>query len=406
MNGAQISLLTAGRDKHYALGLATALAAVGVKVDFIGSDELDSPELRGNPQINFLNLRGDQKIDAGLLQKMARVLIYYYRLIFYAATARPKIFHILWNNKFEVFDRTLLMLYYRLLGKKIVFTAHNINAGARDSRDSFLNRLTLKIQYRLCAHIFVHTKKMKDELVEEYGIVPEKISVIPLGFYSNVPNTAMTPTEAKQKLRLERGEKAVLFFGNIAPYKGVEYLVTAFTELARRDASYRLIIAGRPKGPQEYWAQIQKQIVASGVQHRITEDIEYIADEEIEIYFKAGDVLVQPYTHIFQSGVLILGFSFGIPVLAADVGSLKEEIIEGRTGLIFPAKNPAELARTIQNYFESDLYRQLNFHRKEIRNFASDRYSWSKVAAITPAVYSKLSRAEKHHCPHCTAKKA
>ena len=45
------------------------------------------------------------------------MLLYYARLIRYAATAKPKIFHILWNNKFESFDRTLLMLYYRLLGK-------------------------------------------------------------------------------------------------------------------------------------------------------------------------------------------------------------------------------------------------------------------------------------------------
>src|ERR1700734_4045591 len=104
MNDSQISLLTAGRDKPYALGLATALAAAGMKVDFVGGDELDSPELRGNPKINFLNLRGDQSVDAGLLEKMARVLIYYFRLIFYAATARPKAFHILWNNKFEFFD--------------------------------------------------------------------------------------------------------------------------------------------------------------------------------------------------------------------------------------------------------------------------------------------------------------
>ena len=54
--------------------------------------------------------------------------MYYAKLIRYAATAKPKIFHILWNNKFESFDRTLLMLYYRFLGKRIVLTAHNVNA--------------------------------------------------------------------------------------------------------------------------------------------------------------------------------------------------------------------------------------------------------------------------------------
>ena len=149
----QVSLLTAGRDRPYALGLAAALAAAGAEFDFIGSDEVDSPELHTSQQIRFLNLRGDQSVEAGRLKKVFRVLAYYGRLIRYAFTAKPKIFHILWNNKFELFDRTALMLFYKLLGKKIVFTAHNVNAGARDANDSWLNRATLKFQYHRCDHI-------------------------------------------------------------------------------------------------------------------------------------------------------------------------------------------------------------------------------------------------------------
>ena len=59
--------------------------------------------------------------------------------------------HILWNYKLELFDRTVFMLCYKALGKKIVFTAHNVNQARRDSKDSWLNRTTLEIQYRLKA---------------------------------------------------------------------------------------------------------------------------------------------------------------------------------------------------------------------------------------------------------------
>src|SRR5262249_50220183 len=139
--------------------------SVAMHVDFIGSDDLAVPELLNDPLVNFLNLRGDQRPEASRMAKALRVLSYYVRLIRYAATARPTLFHILWNNKFQLFDRTLLMLYYRLLGKKIVFTAHNVNAGRRDSNDSWSNRLSLKIQYTLTDHIFVHTDGMKSELI-------------------------------------------------------------------------------------------------------------------------------------------------------------------------------------------------------------------------------------------------
>ena len=145
----EVGLLTGGVDRPYAFGLAMALLSRGVSLDFIGSDELDVPDLRVSPRLNFLNLRGSQQGNVRFWKKVSRVLVYYARLIRYAALARPKVFHVLWNNKFELFDRTLLMLYYKLLGKKVVFTAHNVNAGQRDSQDSALNRFTLRIQYRL-----------------------------------------------------------------------------------------------------------------------------------------------------------------------------------------------------------------------------------------------------------------
>src|SRR5438876_4111142 len=100
----RLSLLTGGGDKHYALGLAGALTSAGVFVDFIGSDDLKAPAVFDDPRINFLNLRGDQSPRAPVSRKIARVLTYYWRLICYAATAKPAIFHVLWNNKFELFD--------------------------------------------------------------------------------------------------------------------------------------------------------------------------------------------------------------------------------------------------------------------------------------------------------------
>src|SRR4030095_12541406 len=146
--------------------------------------------------VKFLNLRGGHRPEASQLAKVLRVLKYYARLIGYAAMAQPKLFHILWNNKFQVFDCTLLMLYYKLLGKKIVFTAHNVNAGKRDLNDSWLNRLSLNIQYRLSDHIFVHSESMKRQLVSEFAIAERKVSAIPFGINNTVPNTAISTTAA------------------------------------------------------------------------------------------------------------------------------------------------------------------------------------------------------------------
>jgi glycosyltransferase involved in cell wall biosynthesis len=386
----RVALLTGGGDKPYALGMAAALTSEDISCDFIGSDDLSVPELLTNGRVNFLNLRGNQNPNANPIQKMARVLAYYCRLVGYSAGAKPKIFHILWNNKFQLFDCTLLMLYYKLLGKRIVFTVHNVNAGKRDSNDSWLNRLSLKVQYHLSDHLLVHTDVMKREINSEFHVPESKVSVIPFGINNTVPNTGLSSAEAKRRLNVSSRDKVMLFFGNIAPYKGLEYLIAAFSALLEKDRSYRLLIVGKPKGPQSYWNEIQRTIINSNIGERVIEKIEYVPDEETELYFKAADALVLPYAHVFQSGVLFLGYSFGLPAIAANVASLKNEIVEGKTGLVFRAQDASDLARKIDEYFKSALFSNLENTRSQIKQYANDRYSWSKVAEITTGVYSNL----------------
>lgn len=387
-----VSLLTGGSDKPYVFGLTTELNSKGAVLDLIGSDELDYPEFRGNPRLNFLKLRGDQNPDASLPKKVLRILSYYSKLMHYAATAKPRIFHILWNNKFLHFDRTLLMYYYRLLGKKIVLTVHNVNAGKRDNNDTPLNRFTLRIQYRLADHLFVHTEKMKQELMEEFGVQASRITVIPLGINNSVPCTGLTSAEARQRLGIRDGEKAILFFGRITPYKGLEYLVAAFQKILAPADKYRLIIAGRvEKGSQEgYWPPIREAIREDVQKERVLLRGEHIPDNEIEVYFKAADVLVLPYRDIYQSGIIFLGYSFGLPALVADVGSLKEEIVEGATGYVFKPEDAADLARTVEKYFASDLYKDLSRRRQQIQGYAAHKNNWDVVGQITMEVYSGL----------------
>jgi len=387
----EIALLTGGLDKPYAFGIAMQLLSRNVGIDFIGSDDIDSPELHTSPKLRFLNFRGNPQAYRGLLGKAVRTVRYYAQLLRYAADAKPRVFHILWNNKPEFFDRTILTLYYKLLGKKVVFTAHNVNAGKRDGKDTFFNRLGLRIEYHLVDHIFVHTETMKAELLGDFGIPEERVTIIPFGINNSVPDTDLTPADAKRRLGIRDDEQTILFFGNIRPYKGLEYLVGAFQRVAAAHPDYRLIIAGESKrGSDQYMAEIQQRIAADPSRGRILQKIEYVPDEETELYFKAADVVVLPYTHIFQSGVLFLGYSFGSPVIVSDVGSMKEDVIEGQTGFLAKPCDEADLAKVIEKYFDSDLFRSLERRRQEIRDYANQKHSWDIVGQKTRRVYLQL----------------
>jgi glycosyltransferase involved in cell wall biosynthesis len=246
------------------------------------------------------------------------------------------------------------------------------------------------MQYHLVHHIFVHTDRMKTELVEDFGVPVERISVIPLGLNETAPNTSLTSEEARRELGLEAGHKAMLFFGRITPYKGLEFLIEAFTAVLKRDPSYRLVIAGPIKGNADYWHQIQQAIKLANASSAIIQKVQFVPDNKVEVFFKAADVLMLPYTHIFQSGLLSLGYSFGLPIIACDVGSLKLDIIEGETGFVCQPQNSVDLGRAIERYFSSDLYRNLPERRAAIRAYADDRFSWTKVGRVTRSIYSNL----------------
>ena len=135
---------------------------------------------------------------------------------------------------------------------------------------------------------------------------------------------------------------------------------------------------------------IEEAIRNSGIQSQVQLRIGFVPDDRLEAYFKAADLLVLPYRFISQSAVLFMAYSFGLPVVATDVGCFSEDVIEGRTGFVCKPDDPVDLADAIERYFASDLYQSLDKRRQEIRDYANERYSWEKVGELTLNAYKGL----------------
>lgn len=380
-----------GGDVYYELGLLSGLLSKGIEVDFIGSDSTKDFDIMKNTNVHFYNLRGDQNPNVGIIKKTLRVFLFYIKLIKYAYKTDSKLFHIQWFNKLIYFDRTFLNTFYKLLGKKLVFTAHNVNAGERDENDTLMNRITLKFLYNTVDHIIAHTDSMKNQLIKEFNAKDGKVSVISYGINNMVHQTSITRENAREKLSLNFNQKILLFFGYIAPYKGLKYLVLALSHLKKIDTDIRLIIAGRiNKDAQAYWLDIQRIIKEYQLSNYVIEKTEFIPDKEIELYFKSADLLILPYIHIFQSGPLFMAYNFGLPVVATDVGSFRNDIIAGKTGLICHPEDPEDLADKIIAFFNSDFYKNTESNRKNIIDYANEKYSWIRIADKTCSVYKNI----------------
>ena len=92
--------------------------------------------------------------------------------------------------------------------------------------------------------------------------------------------------------------------------------------------------------------------------------------------------------------MLFLGYSFGLPVIAADVGSLSDDIVPGETGWVCRPRDAGDLARAIDVYFASELFSDLPNRRRQIRDYAAQRHSWDGVSEKTKRVYAALRARE------------
>ncbi len=161
--------------------------------------------------------------------------------------------------------------------------------------------------------------------------------------------------------------KYLLFFGIIRKYKGLDLLIEAMSKLGE---DYQLIIAGEVYGAFDDYQAIIDQHALSQRVHLFNH---YIPDDKVGLYFSASDVCVLPYRSATQSGIISISKHFEIPVIATDVGGLKESITHGETGLMVERPEPALIAESIQHFFTSELKESCKLLIRE----ENERNSWS-----------------------------
>lgn len=154
--------------------------------------------------------------------------------------------------------------------------------------------------------------------------------------------------EALSTLNLESENKYLLFFGFIRDYKGLDLLIEALSELP---TDYHIIVAGEVYGSFEKY---QKLIDNLGLSERVHLFTEYISDSEVSIYFSASDVCMLPYKGATQSGITAISHHFNLPIIATDVGGLKENTRHGETGLIVDHPEPKLISKAVEEYFLGD----------------------------------------------------
>lgn len=381
MKNISIALIANGFQPHYIYDLANALAETdGLDICLIGSDIYDPSKL--SPKVRFLNMRGSHDERSSFFSKLTRKSRYYLRLMSFGAVSKTKIFHVQWLSADQFLDGVFFPLFFKLCGKKVVYTAHNVLP--HETSGAWTRRL-FSVIYSIADHIIVHTDFIKKRLILEFGIDEKKISVVRHGVYLSKNDPALSYEVSREKTGLPLQDKVVLFFGRVTPYKGLHLLVKAIEICGARGNKIKLVIAGKVYN-QEYMGRVERSIDELHLRGRVMTRLDYLEDSEVETLFKASDVVALPYEEASQSGVLFLSYSYGRPVIASTMGSFPEDILQGKTGYLFQSGSAEDLADKLDVFF-GEIRGKREESERFIKNYATSEYSWRKSAQDLARVY-------------------
>ncbi|MEA3265411.1 MAG: glycosyltransferase [Candidatus Fermentibacteria bacterium] len=150
--------------------------------------------------------------------------------------------------------------------------------------------------------------------------------------YDQYLATGLNRAEAREKLGLKPEEKALLFFGLVREYKGLDILIEACDLLPEE---YRIIAAGENYTDHHFESP------------RLLRENSFIPDDDVGTWFNAADIVVLPYRRASQSGIAQIALAFSKPMVVTDKGGLAETIDPDKTGTIAEQATPESLAEAI-----------------------------------------------------------
>ena len=184
--------------------------------------------------------------------------------------------------------------------------------------------------YRLSDHIVSVTSYMKDFLVNEYAIDPEKVSVIHNGLdYSEYKTISKEEkNELREKLGFRSDDIIILFSGRIDPCKGIFSLMEAFEVTCMKNSNLRLILLG-----QGNIQDCQKKLQSSFGKVTYTG---FLSKDLVTSFYKIADIGIAPSVYDHCPYTVLEMMANRIPLIVSRINGLDELLSDGECLFINP----------------------------------------------------------------------
>ncbi|HEU4979378.1 MAG TPA: glycosyltransferase family 4 protein [Solirubrobacteraceae bacterium] len=359
----------------YDRALCAALAAAGAEVELVTSrfPYGDVPAAAGYEVREAFYRLGTGLAAGGRARRAARLAQHVPDMLRYrrAAAREADVAHFQWL--------TVQHLDGRLLPRRVpvVLTAHDVlprepRPGQREAQRGLYERVDA---------VVVHSEHGRGRLIEEAGVDPEKVRVIPHGpldHLARVPDPQPLPPELAAV-----DKPVVLLFGLMRPYKGLDVAIDAWQGIA--DAELWIV------GLARMWIEGLREVAPPTV--RFLEG--YVPDAQVAAYFRRADLAILPYREIDQSGVLYTALAFGTPLVLGAVGGFPEVAATGAAELVPPGDAPA-LRETVRRLLADPAAR--GRLAAAGRAAAEGPYAWPAIARAHLDLYAALRESPRWAC--------
>jgi D-inositol-3-phosphate glycosyltransferase len=230
--------------------------------------------------------------------------------------------------------------------------------------------------------IIAATEKEKSALKKFYNVPLDKIRVIPCGVNLDLFKP-LDRAKSRQTLGLNAGN-IILFVGRIERLKGINKMIQALPYL--KDLKPRLIIAGEDGNRQGEMTALKNLAESLDVADSISFSglVDYY---KLPLYYNAADVCVLPSYYESFGLAPLESLACGTPVVANDVGDLRNIIIQGKTGYVVPENSPQLLAEQISIILSS---KDAGLYNPQSIRSSVERFNWENIALSIDNEFEEL----------------
>lgn len=265
---------------------------------------------------------------------------------------------------------------------KVVLTVHDPEPHpGEDTTAAWL--LAWANRLRVDGYVLLNSVQ-RDGFVRQHHLDPSRVATIPLGVFDDLLH-AERPLEdvpGLERVAAVSG-RYLLFVGRIHPYKGLQSLLSAYSALPIADR-LPLVIAGSGT-----FSDAELSLLAALLRDEVIVVNRWLDDVEIASLVAAARFVVLPYVSATQTGVIPLASAFGVPAISSDAGALAEQVVDGQTGLLYPAGDVPALTRAL---VEAGLMSEARHEAMsaECLRHARSEWAWSPLAARLAVFFATL----------------